>query len=251
MSPGWCLPRLVAHRGGGKLAPENTLAGLRVAAARGYRAVEFDVMLSADGVPVLIHDETLQRTTDGRGRVCETPFAALRRLDAGAWFGAQFAGERMPTLDEALALCRELGLAANVEIKPAQGHDSQTGRAVAEGVLRAGDGIALVLSSFSLTALREAQKVAPDVARGLLFGDLPVDWLGLLRRVDALSVHCRWSRLREESLAAARAAAVPVVVYTCDEPAAARRLFDAGVASVITDRPDLLGADQFAGDADL
>ncbi len=118
------LPRWFAHRGGGSLAPENTLAGIRLAAQMGYRAVEFDVMLSADGTPVLIHDETLARTTNGCGRVCDTPDTVLFSLDAGG-------GERIPRYVEAVALCRQLGLLANVEIKPATGHEvatAETGR---------------------------------------------------------------------------------------------------------------------------
>ena len=102
------LPRWIAHRGGGSLAPENTLAGIRLAARLGFRAVEFDVMLSADGTPFLIHDETLERTTNGHGPVCATPDRVLHRLDAGQ-------GESLPTLAQAAALCRELGLLANVE----------------------------------------------------------------------------------------------------------------------------------------
>jgi glycerophosphoryl diester phosphodiesterase len=111
------LPRWIAHRGGGSLAPENTLAGIRLAARLGYRAVEFDVMLSADGTPFLIHDETLERTTNGHGRVCATPDDVLLTLDAGG-------GERIPAA--AAALCRQYGLLANVEIKPAAGYERQT-----------------------------------------------------------------------------------------------------------------------------
>lgn len=242
LSQPWRLPRLVAHRGGGNAAPENTLAGLRAAAAHGFRAVEFDVMLSADGVPVLIHDETLERTTNGAGRVSGTPFERLRRLDAGSWLDARFAGEPVPSFDEALAACRTLGLAANVEIKPSQGHDSETGREVARVALARGEGLDLVLSSFSLTALREAQKLAPGLPRGVLFRELPVDWLGIVRRADAVSVHCEWSALRDAAREAALAAGVPVVVYTCNDAAQARRLLQAGVASVISDRLDLPAA---------
>ncbi|MBL8494002.1 MAG: glycerophosphodiester phosphodiesterase [Rhodocyclaceae bacterium] len=242
MTRPWRLPRLLAHRGGGTMAPENTLAGLRAAAEHGFRAVEFDVMLSADGVPVLIHDETLERTTNGAGRVSDTPFDNLRRLDAGSWLDARFAGEPVPAFDKALDACRVLGLAANVEIKPAQGYESETGREVARVALGHGGELDLVLSSFSLTALREAQKLAPDLPRGVLFRDLPVDWLGIVRRANAVSVHCEWSSLRETALEAARAAGVPIVVYTCNDPLEARRLLDAGVSGLITDRLDLPAA---------
>jgi len=116
----WRYPRLIAHRGGGVLAPENTLAALRMAATRGYRAVEFDVMLSADGTPMLIHDETLERTSSGRGAVAETSDATLVTLDAGSWFGGSFAGEPLPRFLDAGRLCVSTGLWANVEIKPRQ-----------------------------------------------------------------------------------------------------------------------------------
>ena len=125
---GWSLPRVFAHRCGGALAPENTLAGLRVAARLGLRAVEFDVMLSADASPWLLHDESLQRTTNGRGRVCETRDAQLRMLDAGAHQHPAFTGEAIPTLAAAAHACRQLGLSANVEIKPAAGFEALTDR---------------------------------------------------------------------------------------------------------------------------
>src|SRR5215471_16471459 len=115
----WPHPRIIGHRGGGALAPENTLAGIRKAAESGIRGVEFDVMLSSDGIPVLMHDETLERTTNGRGSVSATSFAKLASLDAGAWFGPGYRNERVPSFESAGRLCAELGLWANVEIKPA------------------------------------------------------------------------------------------------------------------------------------
>lgn len=234
----WPLPRLIAHRGGGSLAPENTLAGIREAARRGYRAVEFDVMLSADGVPVLIHDQTVERTTDGHGRVCDLSFAQLSQLDAGRRFAPRFAGEPIPRFDQALELCHSLGLAANVEIKPAGGTDPDTGRVVAAGAAEYGQGVPLILSSFSLAALEEAQTTVPHLPRGVLFGDPPVDWLGIVQAAGARSMHCAWTRLRPADLAAARSAGVALVTYTCNDPREVERLLEAGVSSVITDALD-------------
>src|SRR4051812_20648471 len=108
--PRWPFPRVIAHRGGGRFAPENTLAALRKGHELGYCAVEFDVMLSADGQPLLIHDETLERTTNGRGLVAGLDLEALEQLDAGAWFGPAWRGERLPSFRSAALLCRELGL---------------------------------------------------------------------------------------------------------------------------------------------
>ena len=163
------LPRWFAHRGGGSLAPENTLAGIRLAASLGYKAVEFDVMLSADGTPVLIHDETLERTTNGRGHVCATPDARLFALDAGQ-------GERIPRFVDAVALCIKLGLLANVEIKPATGYEVATAEAVSRltADLWRGAAVQPLLSSFSLEALEVARDLAPGISRGVLFEKPPV-----------------------------------------------------------------------------
>jgi glycerophosphoryl diester phosphodiesterase len=127
----WPYPRIIAHRGGGTVAPENTLVALKVAASMGFGGVEFDVKLARYGVPVLMHDDTLDRTTDGTGRVVAHDAAELRSLDAGLWFANEFAGEHVPTFEAAAALCRSLGLWANVEIKPDEENPEETGRIVA------------------------------------------------------------------------------------------------------------------------
>jgi len=228
------LPRWIAHRGGGSLAPENTLAGIRLAARLGYRAVEFDVMLSADGTPVLIHDETLERTTNGTGRVCDTPDSILFALDAGN-------GERLPRFSEAAALCRELGLLANVEIKPATGHELATAEVVASLTtdLWQGAEIQPLLSSFSLEALEVARERAPAIRRGVLFEAPPADWLVELRRLQAISLHCDADLLRDEVLAEARAHDIPVLCYTVNTEKQAKMLFARGVSALFTDRLDL------------
>ena len=145
----WPWPKVIAHRCGGALAPENTLAGLAIAARIGCRAVEFDVMLSRDGEPVLIHDETLDRCANSSGTVAALDGALLMATDVGERFHHAFAGETIPSLHAALRRCRELGLAANLEIKPAQGHDVETGRVVGRRLASLGvdDRPALLLSS--------------------------------------------------------------------------------------------------------
>src|SRR5204863_4134011 len=130
------LPPIIGHRGAAAHAPENTLAGLRRAKALGCSWVEFDVRLTADNQPVLLHDNRLERTTDGRGRVSAMSLAAVRRHDAGQWFHSSFSGERVPTLEEALMLLAELGLGANVELKAARGKEAVTGAVVAEVLAR-------------------------------------------------------------------------------------------------------------------
>jgi glycerophosphoryl diester phosphodiesterase len=176
---GWRLPRVFAHRCGGALAPENTLAGLRIAARMGVRAVEFDVMLSADASPWLLHDETLERTTNGVGRVCETRdancasstpvFASTRHLPASRcrrW--------RRPPL-----LCRQLGLLANVEIKPAAGFEALTGEVVARAVRDpvGRRGIAAGLVVFGRGAGWRRARRRPELPLGALYERPPADWL--------------------------------------------------------------------------
>lgn len=230
-------PRLIAHRCGGALAPENTLAGLRVARGLGCRGVEFDVMLSRDGVPLLIHDETLDRTTDGRGAVAAQDYVQLATLDAGRFHHPAFAGERIPTLAQALALCAELGLWANIEIKPSAGRELETGSAVA-ALLAAqwrGEG---VVSSFSIPALQAARAAAPRLHYAWLVEEIPADWYAQLTALGCGALHC--SAEADAAALAAVAAAVPLACFTVDRPEAAERLYALGAAAVFSDRPDLL-----------
>lgn len=228
------LPRWIAHRGGGSLAPENTLAGIRLAARLGFRAVEFDVMLSGDGTPVLIHDETLERTTTGSGPVAATPDVVLFALDAGC-------GERIPRFTEAAALCRELGLLANVEIKPASGYERPTAEVVARltAELWRGAPVQPLLSSFSLEALEIARDLAPEIERGVLFEAVPADWLSELQRLQAVSLHCDGDLLTDPVLVEARERGIPVLCYTVNAPEKANALFGRGVGALFTDRLDL------------
>ncbi len=235
----WPLPPIVAHRCGGALAPENTLAGLDIAAASGCRGVEFDIMLSADGVPLLIHDETLERTTNGRGRVAAMSAAALRGLDAGAWFAPHFAGERLPTLDEALARCATLDLAANIEIKPATGHDAATGHAVGRCLRQNWRVFApgLLLSSFSAVALQAAAEQYPEHPRGLLVEHVPADWQARCAAVGAIALHADTRHVDEALARTVRAAGFRLALYTENNVARIAQRRSWGVDSIITDNP--------------
>jgi len=230
-------PRIIAHRCGGALAPENTLAGLRLAARLGCRGVEFDVMLAADGVPVLIHDETLERTTSGRGRVADMSSAQLARLDAGIRHHPAFAVEPLPTLDETLRLCAALGLWANVEIKPSAGQEAETGRVVARHAAVAKG--KLLLSSFSPEALRVAADAAEQLPRALLVEKIPADWRERMATTGALALHASARALTTDALQAVRDAGFPLACYTVNRREDAERLFAMGVSAVFTDRPDL------------
>ncbi|MBL8478593.1 MAG: glycerophosphodiester phosphodiesterase [Sterolibacteriaceae bacterium] len=235
-------PRIIAHRCGGALAPENTLAGLRIAARIGCRGVEFDAMLGADGVPVLIHDETLERTTSGLGGVAAADSGQLLRLDAGCRHHRAFGGEPLPSLDQALRLCAALGLWANVEIKPATGHEAETGRAVARA--SAAIGGKLVLSSFSEVALQAAAVEAPLLPRAMLVEAVPTDWPGLLERSGSRALHCAANSLAEDVAHAVCKAGYPLACYTVNGRDEGARLFALGVSAVFSDRPDLWQAEE-------
>lgn len=247
--------RVIAHRGGGTLAPENTLAGLAEAHARGYRAVEFDAMLARDDVPVLMHDDTLERTTSGRGAVPDKTSAELARLDAGSWRDARFAGEPVPDLGAAIARCRALDLFANVEIKPYAPGGESVARATADRVARlcaAGwrdRPDAVLISSFSMPALEAARGAAPELARACLFDRVPADWRAWMVRTSSVALHCNARHLDAVTARAVRDEGFALMCWTVNDPAVARRLFDWGVDAICTDRLDLF-ARLAAGAAD-
>lgn len=224
-------PRIIAHRCGGLLAPENTLAGLDAAARLGCRGVEFDAMLSADGVPVLMHDDTVDRTTDGHGAVASLSIAGLRGMHVG--------GEPVPLLSEALERCARLGLWANIELKMVSGgDDTALGEVVARILDHAWDGHGVV-SSFSLTALRAARSQSSRYAMALLFEHLPDDWRTQVDEIDAVGVHLDATLITPEQVREIVGAKLKAACYTVNDRAAAARLFGCGVGSVFTDRPDL------------
>lgn len=243
--PCWPYPRIVAHRGGGSLAPENTLAAIDTGAEHGLKMVEFDAKLSADNVVFLLHDDTVDRTSNGRGPAARKPYAELAALDAGSWFDARFSGERMPTLAQVHERCAAHGLAANIEIKPCPSRDAQTGRLVAHEAARLwqGSDVPPLLSSFSFDALAAARDAQPQLPRGLLFGAVPNNWCELTDALACVSVHADHRRLDARLVQEIKAAGRFILAYTVNDPERARTLARWGVDTVCTDRIDLIGAD--------
>lgn len=236
----WPYPRLAAHRGAGKAAPENTLAAMRRGYDAGYRMVEFDAKLSADGVPILLHDDRVDRTTHGRGAAARLSWTALAELDAGRWHSARYAGEPIPRLSAIARWAIANRVACNVEIKPCRGRDALTGAEVARAAARDWrDGaLAPLLSSFSVPALESARQAAPALPRALLADRLPRDWQALVDRLGCigLSLNHRW--LSEAKTIMIKQAGLRLMVYTCNHPRRVRRLLDWGVDTVITDAID-------------
>jgi glycerophosphoryl diester phosphodiesterase len=231
------LPPVIGHRGAAGAAPENTLAGIRKARELGASWIEFDVKLTQDGHAILFHDDCLERTTDGRGAVAATTLADFRRLDAGGWFGAAFRGEPVPTFEQALALCADLGLGINVEIKPCAGREMETAQVTLSTLLELWPRHlpAPLVSSFAPACLRVAREMAPGLPRGYLAGTLPRRWRALMAEYDCAALHLSHRRSAAWQRAAILAAGIPVVLYTVNDGVRARQHLEAGVAAVITD----------------
>lgn len=238
---GWPYPRWIAHRGAGKLAPENTLAAFRLGAEHGYRMFECDVKLSADGVPFLMHDATLERTTNGVGTGGGQPWDQLARLDAGSWHSRAYAGEPLPTLENVARWCLANGFFLNIEIKPTPGHEEETGKVVAHHAARlwAGQAVPPLLTSFRPESLQAALQAQPQLPRGLLLDTL---WEGCwdhAARLQCAAVVCNHALWDSGTVAKAKALGLRTLSYTVNDEWAARRLVDLGTDGIITDRVEL------------
>jgi glycerophosphoryl diester phosphodiesterase len=232
---------VIGHRGAAAHAPENTIAGFRLAKSLGCSWVEFDVRLTADGALVVCHDSRLDRTTDWTGRIAEMPLQAVQRCDAGAKFNVRFAGERIPTLEDTLSLAAEIDIGVNIEIKSDRGLARATAAAVASVLARLGDRSAPILvSSFVRPALATMQEVAPHVPRGLLLRRFPLRWAQQVSRLGCATLHLDHRSLNPGLITAVREAGYPLLAYTVNDPARARLLFDWGVTSVFSDAPDII-----------
>ena len=236
----WPYPRWVAHRGAGKLAPENTLAAFRLGAAQGFRAFECDVKLSSDGLPFLLHDSTLERTTSGSGTAGDLDWRELSQLDAGSWHSRGHAGEPLPTLQAVAAFVLRNGLALNIEIKPTPGLEEHTGRVVAEHAARlwAGQAVPPLLSSFRPESLSGARAGAPALPRALLLDKLWPGWFKVASSLGCVAVVTQHSLMDAALLDQLHRAGLRAMVYTVNETEDAQRLLALGVDGLITDAVD-------------
>jgi glycerophosphoryl diester phosphodiesterase len=222
------LPRVIGHRGAAAYSPENTLESFREARRRGATWVETDIKLTADGVPIVMHDESLKRTTGVDRLVAETPRAAL---PAG-----------VPTFEEAIACFGEEGLGCNVEIKPCPGREAETGRVVVETLRRCWPAQlpAPLLSSFKDESLAAAHRAAPEFARALLIGTIGDDWRARAEAVAAGGINTNGEKLTAVRAVEIRKAGYTLSVYTIDDGDVAKALIGMGVDCVITDAPDVI-----------
>lgn len=237
----WPYPRWVAHRGAGKLAPENTLAAFRLGAQHGYRMFECDVKLSADDVPFLMHDATLDRTTTGKGIGGQLKWNDLSQLDAGNWHSRAHAGEPLPSFENIARYCLRNGYFLNIEIKPTPGTERHTGKVVARHAARLWQGAAVppLLTSFDPEALEGAQAVQPDLPRGLLLDKLWKGWLENALTLGCEAIVCNHALWDTSTVTQAKSAGFRTLSYTVNDEWAAQRLIDLGTDGIITDRVDL------------
>lgn len=247
--PAWPYPRWVAHRGAGKLAPENTLAAFRLGAQHGYRMFECDAKLSSDGTVFLMHDATLQRTTNAREFIGaghsavggEHPWHTLSQLDAGSWHSRAYAGEPLPTLQAIARFCIRNGYFLNIEIKPTPGTERETGVVVAREAARLWQGQAVppLLTSFDPEALMGAQETAPELPRGLLLDTLWTGWLECALTLGCQAVVCNYALWDASTVRQAQSAGFRTLSYTVNDEWAAQHLIALGTDGIITDRVDL------------
>ncbi len=237
------LPRIIGHRGACAYAPENTLESILTAAEMGVEWVELDVKLTKDEIPIIFHDDTLERTTNGSGAVAETLYEDIRHLEAGSWFGESFSGIKIPTLEEALEVLVDHNLGLNLEIKPCPGREKVTAEAALDILSRVWDDHdRLLVSSFQHVSLEAAMDVATDWHRGLLLDcdNLPPSWKDLCDYLQCSTVNigltCTTRELVEDIIDYDK----NVLVYTVNDPQDARRLQAWGVDTVFTDAPDLI-----------
>lgn len=237
----WPLPYWIAHRGAGKLAPENTLAAFRVGAGHGYRAFECDVKLSADGVPFLLHDATLERTTVAQGVAGERPWSELSRIDAGSWHSAAYAGEPLPSFEAIVTYVRHNGHALDIEIKPTPGRELLTGQVLGREVLRLWKGAQELplFTSFRPEALQGARETAPQVPRGLLLDTLWEGWERVAQSLGCAAVITNHTLMSRELVAQLHDQGWRALVYTVNDPDTASRMADCGVDGIVTDAVDL------------
>ena len=237
------IPKIIGHLGACGYAPENTIESILTAAEMGVEWVELDVMLTRDNVPVIFHDDTLDRTTNGFGNIADTTWADLQQLEAGSWFGESFAGAKIPSLEDALDVIIQKNLGLNLEIKPTPGREKETAEVALDVLSRIWDDHSrLLISSFQLVSLETAQEMAPDWYRGLLLwhDDLPPNWADIADYLDVVSVNISQQLATREMVEDIIDMEKAVMVYTVNDAQEARKLRGWGVDTVFTDVPDVI-----------
>ncbi|MGB8956324.1 MAG: glycerophosphodiester phosphodiesterase [Tumebacillaceae bacterium] len=234
-------PKNLAHRGASAAAPENTMAAFRLAEQMGADGIELDVHLTRDGVPVVIHDEWLDRTTSGKGLVAEHTLAGIRALDAGAWFGDAFAGEKVPTLEEVIrAFGRRMFF--NIELKnsylPMPTLEHRTIALLRHYRLERG----VLVSSFNHQSMHLFRQLAPDIPTGLLFDCVLVEAPPYAKSLGAAALNPYYMCVTQERVQEAHANGLGINVWTVNDADDMKQMIELGVDAIITNHPDRLRA---------
>ena len=239
----WPYPKWIAHRGAGKLAPENTLAAFQLGAQYGYRMFECDAKLSRDGVVFLMHDAELDRTTNGVGNAGSLDWSDLSQLDAGSWHSATYRGESLPTLESLAQFCISHGYFLNIEIKPIPGTEAITGSTVADEAMRLwqGESIPPLLTSFKTESLVAAKQTAPSLPRGLLLDNLWEGWLDVATDLECVAIVCNYKLWNMALVETVHAQKMRCLSYTVNGQDIANSLIALGTDGIITDSVDTLG----------
>jgi glycerophosphoryl diester phosphodiesterase len=232
---------VVGHRGAMGHCPENTMASFQRALELGADWIELDVHLTRDGALAVIHDESVDRTTDGHGLVKDHTLAELQRLDAGSWFGLEYAGQRIPTLDQVLDWARQNATVVDIEIKNVPMFYAGIEDAVVKALKRTSMTEQVIVTSFDHCAVKRVKALDGCIATGVLYAGRPVDGgVGLARAADADAVLPQHAAVPAEDVEAAHAAGLVVAPWATSNPEDLRRLVTAGVDAIGTDHPDVL-----------
>ena len=236
------LPKIIGHRGCAGYAPENTLEAIHTAADMGIEWVELDVKITKDEVPIIFHDETLDRTTNGSGNIAERTYEEIQELECGSWYGDSFTGIRIPTLEETIEALVDRNLGFNMEIKPCPGREKITAE-IALDLLSSiwDDHDRLLISSFSHVSLEVAQDMATDWHRGLILPpEWPENWNDLVKYLDVATVNVAADNTTREQVEDIMDMEKSILAYTVNNPDQVRILQSYGVDGFFSDVPDVL-----------
>ncbi len=233
------LSQVIAHRGSSGQAPENTLASLHLAGQQGIKWVEIDVILSADGIPIIFHDDSLSRTTNGDGLIHKTTLADLQRLDAGSWKDESFKHETVPTLAQAIDVIAHYGMGLNLELKPCEGLEEETTAAAIEILKNVWPThLPLLLSSFNYFALISAKTLWPEVQLGYNVSAIPKAWQSRLELLGCSGLHIHQPFFDAKLVAQIKAAGYHVLAFTVNSETLALTLLEQGLDAVFSDYPE-------------
>lgn len=232
------LPKVIGHRGACAYAPENTLASMKIAKDLGVEWVEFDVQLSSDGIPVIFHDDELDRTTNGTGMLFEKNLLELKQLDAGSWFGKEFFQEKIPTLQELLMFLAKLKMSINLEIKPSVGTDEETVCAVIETLKYWPKELPIILSSFSWSVLALLRQKGINLPIAMLMHEWHENWADYAKQLSCISININQEIATQVRVHEIREQGYGILSYTVNDIKRACELFGWGVNGVFSDYPD-------------